>query len=221
MRSAEQKLHALGFSQEYLETLSNQSDESFIVYEVITPIAGTIIEKHITLGEVLKDDSEPFVVADINNVWVKVNVHQKDLPTVRCSQKAVIKTEHNQGEGVVSYVSSVLEENTRTALARIVLPNEDGMWRPGTFATASIYVDQVDCKIVVTKEAIVTMEGKPFVFIVKEDGFVPQEVQLGKINGEFAEIVSGLEPGQKYAAKGAFTLKSELTKSNEDPCGGH
>jgi cobalt-zinc-cadmium efflux system membrane fusion protein len=221
MRSAEQKLHALGFSQEYLETLSNQSDESFIVYEVITPIAGTIIEKHITLGEVLKDDSEPFVVADINNVWVKVNVHQKDLPTVRCSQKAVIKTEHNQGEGVVSYVSSVLEENTRTALARIVLPNEDGMWRPGTFATASIYVDQVDCKIVVTKEAIVTMENKPFVFIVKEDGFVPQEVQLGKINGEFAEIVSGLEPGQKYAAKGAFTLKSELTKSNEDPCGGH
>jgi len=221
MRSAEQKLHALGFSQEYLETLPNQPDESFIVYEVITPIAGTIIEKHITLGEVLKDDSEPFVVANLSNVWVKVNVHQKDLPTVRCGQKAVIKTEHNQGEGVVSYVSSVLEENTRTALARIVLPNEDGMWRPGTFATASIYVDQVDCKIVVTKEAIVTMEGKPFVFIVKEDGFAPQEVQLGKINGEFAEIVSGLEPGQKYAAKGAFTLKSEMTKSNEDPCGGH
>ncbi|MCX5634682.1 MAG: efflux RND transporter periplasmic adaptor subunit [Planctomycetota bacterium] len=221
MRSAKQKLHALGFSQEYLETLSNQPDESFIVYEVITPIAGTIIEKHITLGEVLKDDSEPFVVADISNVWVKVNVHQKDLPTVRCSQKAVIKTEHNQGEGVVSYVSSVLEENTRTALARIVLPNEDGMWRPGTFATASIYVDQVDCKIVVTKEAIVTMENKPFVFIVKEDGFSPQEVGLGKMNGEFAEIVSGLEPGQKYVAKGAFTLKSEMTKSNEDPCGGH
>jgi cobalt-zinc-cadmium efflux system membrane fusion protein len=220
IRSARQKLHALGFSQAYLGNLSNQPDESFIVYEVITPIAGTIIEKHITRGEMLKDDSEPFVVADLSNVWVKVNVHQKDLPTVRCGQKAVIKTEHNQGEGVVSYVSSVLEENTRTALARIVLPNEDGKWRPGTFATASIYIDRVDCKVVVSQEAIVTMEGNPFVFIVKEDGFSPREVQLGKTNGEFAEIVSGLEPGQKYAAKGAFTLKSEIIKSNVDPCGG-
>ena len=221
MRSAKQKLHALGFSQEYLENLSNQPDESFIVYEVVTPIAGTIIEKHITLGEILKDDSEPFVIADLNDVWVKVNVNQKDLLTVRCGQKAVIKTEHKQGEGVVGYVSSVLEENTRTALARIVLLNEDGMWRPGTFATASIYVDKAECKIVVPKEAIVTMEGKQFVFIAKEDGFAPQEVGLGKINDEFAEIVSGLKSGQKYAVKGAFTLKSEMTKSNEDPCGGH
>jgi cobalt-zinc-cadmium efflux system membrane fusion protein len=221
MRSASQKLHALGFAQAYLEDLPNQPDESFIVYKVVTPIAGTIIEKHITLGEVLKEDSEPFVVADLSNVWVKVNVHQKDLPTVRRSQKAVIRTEHNQGEGVVGYVSGVLEENTRTALARIVLPNEDGMWRPGTFATASIYLDQADCKIVVAKEALVTMEGNPFVFIVKEDGFAPQEVRLGRVNGEFAEVVSGLEPGQKYVAKGASTLKSEIVKSNEDPCGGH
>ena len=221
MRSARQKLYALGFSQEYLENLSNQPDESFIVYEIITPIAGTIIEKHLTLGEMLKDDSEPFVVADLSNVWVKVNVHQRDLLTVRCGQKVVIKTEHNLGEGIVSYVSSVLDENTRTALARIVLSNSDGMWRPGTFAAASICVDQAECKVVVTKEAIATMEGNPFVFLVKEDGFSPLEVELGKSNDEFTEIVSGLELGQMYVAKGAFTLKSEITKSNVDPCGGH
>jgi cobalt-zinc-cadmium efflux system membrane fusion protein len=220
MRSAAQKLHALGFSRAYLEALPNQPDETFIVYEVIAPIAGTIIEKHITLGEMLKDDSEPFVVADLSNVWAKVNVGQKDLPTVRCGQKAVIKTEHHQGQGLVSYVSSVLEENTRTALAQIVLPNEDGMWRPGTFATASIEVDQTECKAVVPQEALVTMEGNPFIFIVKEDGFTPREVVLGKTNGQFAQIVSGLEPGQKYVAKGAFTLKSEIIKSNVDPCGG-
>ena len=121
------------------------------MYEVTSPIAGTIIEKHITLGEMLKDDSEPFVVADLSNVWVKVNVHQKDLPKVKCGQKAVVKTEHNQAEGVVSYVSSVLDENTRTALARIVLPNRGWHLAAGHFATASIYVDEVDCNIVVAK----------------------------------------------------------------------
>jgi cobalt-zinc-cadmium efflux system membrane fusion protein len=221
MRSAAQKLHALGFSQADLEALPNQPDESFIVYEIAAPIAGTIIEKHITLGESLKEDSQPFVIADLNNVWARVNVGQKDLPTVQCGQKAVIKTEHNQGEGVVSYVSSVLEENTRTALARIVLPNEDGKWRPGAFATASIYTASAECKIIVASEAIITMEGESFVFIAEPEGFVPKEVQLGKANDQWTEIVSGLEVGQKYVAKGAFTLKSEMTKSNQDPCGGH
>ena len=221
IRSAEQKLHALGFSEDYLKNLPNQPDESFIIFEIKAPISGTIIEKHVTLGEMLKDDSETFVVADLSNVWVKVNVHQKDLPKVKCNQKAVVKTDHTKAEGVVSYISSVLDENTRTALARIVVPNPDGMWRPGTFATASIYVDQIDCDIVVPKDAIVSMEGKSFIFVPEDDGFMPKEVQPGQINGEYAEVVSGLEPGQKYVAKGAFTLKSELTKSNEDPCGGH
>jgi cobalt-zinc-cadmium efflux system membrane fusion protein len=221
LRSAVQKLHALGFSQAYLEALPDQPDGSLIVFEIAAPIAGTIIEKHITLGESLKEDSEPFVIADLSNVWAKVNVHTKDLPAVQCGQKAVIRTEHNQGEGVVSYVSSVLQENTRTALARIVLPNEDGRWRPGAFATASIYTVSVDCKMVMSSEAIVTMEGKSFVFIAEEEVFVPKEVQTGRANDQLIEIVSGLEVGQKYVAKGAFTLKSELTKSNQDPCGGH
>ena len=221
MCSAAQKLHALGFSQAYLEALPSQPDDSLIIFEIIAPIAGTIIEKHITLGESLKEDSQPFVIADLSNVWARVNVGQKDLPTVQCGQKAVIKTEHNQGEGVVSYVSSVLEENTRTALARIVLPNEDGKWRPGAFATASIYTASAECEMIVSSEAIITMESESFVFIAEAGGFVPKEVQLGKANDQLTEIVSGLEVGQKYVVKGAFTLKSEMTKSNQDPCGGH
>ncbi|MEN6308479.1 MAG: efflux RND transporter periplasmic adaptor subunit [Anaerohalosphaeraceae bacterium] len=221
MRSAEQKLHALGFSQAYLDTLRNQPDESFIVYEIAAPIAGTIIEKHITLGESLKEDSEPFVIADLSRVWVKVSVHQKDLPNIRLGQKAVIRTEHQQGEGSVSYISGLLEETTRTAPARIVLPNEEGTWRPGTFVTALIYTDQAECTVVAAREAIVTMEGKSFVFLAEDQGFVPREVQLGKINDDYVEIVSGLEVGQRYVVRGAFTLKSEMLKSNEDPCGGH
>jgi cobalt-zinc-cadmium efflux system membrane fusion protein len=221
LRSAEQKLHALGFSEDYLNQLLNHPEESLIVYEVVAPIDGTIVEKHITMGEVLKDDSEPFVIADLSNVWVNVNIHQKDLPRVKQGQKAVLKTEHNQGEGVVSYVSSVVDENTRTALARIVLPNDSSQWRPGTFATADIYTEEVECGIVVPKEAIITAEGKSMIFVPAEEGFKPQQVQLGRVNGEYIEIVSGLEQGQQYVAKGAFTLKSEMNKSTGDPCGGH
>ncbi len=221
LRSAEQKLHALGFPEDYLKNLPNYPEESFIVFEITAPIDGTIVEKHITTGEMLKDDSEPFVIADLSNVWVNINIYQKDLAAVKQGQKAVVKTEHNQGEGVVSYVSSVVDENTRTALARIILQNDLGQWRPGTFATANIYVEEFDCSVVVPKDSVVSVEDKTMVFIPVEGGYKAQSVQLGRINSVSVEITSGLEPGQRYVAKGAFTLKSEMNKSTGDPCGGH
>lgn len=221
LRSAEQKLHALGLSEDYLGNLPSASEESYIVYEITAPIDGTIIERHITTGEVLRDDSETFIVADLRNVWVNVNISQKDLPNVKRGQKALLKTDHTQGQGIVSYVSGVVNENTRTALARIVLPNDLGQWRPGTFATANIYVEEFDCPIVIPNDAVVTMENESFVFVASENGFVPREVVPGRVNSEFVEIASGLEAGERYVTKGAFTLKSELMKSNQDPCGGH
>ena len=221
LRSAEQKLHALEFSEEYLKNLPNYSEESFIVYEVTAPIDGTIIEKHITIGEVLKEDTEPFIIANLNNVWVNVNIHQKELPRIKQGQKAIVKTEHAQGQGIVSYVSSVVDKNSRTALARIILPNETGQWRPGTFATANIFLENTECNVVVPKDSIISMEGKSFIFIPEDEGYKAIEVQMGRMNGMYAEIISGLEQGQMYVASGAFTLKSEMTKSSGDPCGGH
>ncbi len=221
LRSAEQKLHAIGFSQEYLDNLPRDPEESYIIYEIIAPIAGTIVEKHITHGEVLREDSQPFVIADLNDVWVNVNIHQKDLPYVKPGQQAVLKTEHERAEAVVSYVSPVVNENTRTALARIIIPNDSGRWRPGTFAMADICIEEVDGKVVVPREAVVTHEEMSLVFVPAEEGFLPQPVEPGRRNEEWVEIVSGLEPGQNYVVRGAFTLKSEMTKSTGDPCGGH
>jgi len=221
LRSAEQKLHALGFSQEYLEHLPEAPEESYIIYEIAAPIDGTIVEKHITRGEVLREDSLPFVIADLRDVWVNIHIHQKDLPHVRPGQQAVVKTEHEQDEGIIGYISPVVKEATRTVLARITLPNDSGRWRPGRFAMADICLEERDGKVVVPNEAIVTHEGLSLVFVPAEEGFRPQPVEVGRNNEEWAEIVSGLEPGQNYVARGAFTLKSEMTKSTEDPCGGH
>ncbi|OPZ97290.1 MAG: Cobalt-zinc-cadmium resistance protein CzcB [Planctomycetes bacterium ADurb.Bin412] len=221
LRLAEQKLHALGFSQEYLDKLPQDPEESYIIYEIVAPIEGTIIEKHITRGEVFQEDSQPFVIADLSDVWVNVNIHQKDLPYVKTGQQAVLKTDHELGEGVVSYVSPVVHENTRTALARIILPNDSGRWRPGSFAMADICIEEVDGKVVVPREAVVAHEDMSLVFVPAEEGFLPQPVEPGRGNEEWVEIVSGLEPGQNYVARGAFTLKSEMVKSTEDPCGGH
>lgn len=219
LRSSEQKLHALGFSEEYLKDLPNRPDESFIKYEIVSPIDGTIVEKHIVLGEVLKEDSRAFVVADLSTVWVNLNIHQKDLPFIKTGQKVTITAGKLKASGEIDYVSSVVYEETRTTSARIELPNTDQNWRPGLFATGKIVVEDINAEIVIPRDAIVMINGRDCVFIKTKDGFEPQAITLGRGNEINIEVVSGLIAGQEYVVKGAFTLKSELKKPTEDEHG--
>jgi membrane fusion protein, heavy metal efflux system len=216
LRAAEQKLHALGFTEEYLKELPNRPEESFIEYEIVSPIDGTIVEKHIVLGEVLKEDSLPFVVADLSSVWINFNIHQKDLPFIKTGQPVNITAGKLQTNSTIKYVSSSVHEETRTALARVEIPNTDRQWRPGLFATGKIVVEDIDVAVSVPKKAIVMLDGKDSVFVKTQNGFEPQAVTLGRVNDVNIEVVSGLKQGQEYALKGAFTLKSELMKPTEE-----
>lgn len=213
-RSAEQKLHAFGFSHAYLAQLSENPEESFTRYEIIAPFGGEVIEKHITLGEVLPDDAEAFVIADLSTVWIDLNVYQKDLPLVREGQLVVISAGHGlpDATGKISYLRPVIGEETRTALARIVLPNKQGKWRPGLFVTGKIAVEEMKVPLVVPRSALQTVENKTSVFVQSGEGFEPWPVTLGQSDDTSVEIKSGLVPGQRYVAKGSFTLKAQLSK---------
>lgn len=215
-RAAAQKLRALGFSDTDIANFPKQSSQVFTHYAITAPFNGTIIERHISLGEVLQDDAAAFVVADLSTVWVDLRVYPKDLPFVRVGQAAVISA----GRGIpdatrpIAYVGPVVGEQTRTALARVVLPNPDGRWRPGLFVTASVDVETSKVSFLVPKTALQTVEDQPAVFIQTAEGFVPQPVTLGRKNDAYIEVTSGLTPGQRYVTRGAFTLKAQLAKGS-------
>ena len=214
LRVAEEKLLALGFSAADLAKLSFDNDKRFTRYEIRAPFAGTIIYKHISQGEVLKDDSEAFVVADLRFVWVLLTAYQKDLPFLRVGQPVHIQASQGGPEtaGTVDYISPIIDEALRTASVRIVLPNPDGQWRPGSFVTATIDVDGVDVPLLVPRSAIQTVEDRSVVFVENDEGFAPQPVRIGRTNPTHAEILAGLEAGQPYVARGAFILKAQLAK---------
>jgi len=213
-RSARQKLHALGFSEDVLKQLPDQPNISFTRYHIIAPFDGTVIEKHVVLGEVLKDDAKAYVVADLSSVWVNISVYRKDLPVIRKGLPVVISAGHGIADatGTISYLGPLVGEKTRTALARVVLPNPEGQWRPGLFITAGIAANELEVPLVVPKTALQHIDGKPTVFINTEDGFFPEPITIGRSNRRYAEITSGISPGQRYVTKGAFTLKAQLSK---------
>ncbi|MGH7825399.1 MAG: efflux RND transporter periplasmic adaptor subunit [Candidatus Binatia bacterium] len=214
LRSAEQKLHALGFSHEHMAQLPTQPGASFTRYTITAPFDGAVIEKHITLGEVLKDDSTAFVVADLRSVWVDLRVYQKELPFVRRGQPVVLSAGRGipDIQGKISYVGPLVGEQTRTALARVVLPNPDGQWRPGLFVTGTIVVENVDTRLLIPKSALQTIEERPAVFVETAEGVKPRHVTLGRSNDTHIEITSGLSAGERYVTRGTFTVKAQLSK---------
>lgn len=198
-----------------------ESDESLAPYEMRTLMAGTVIDKHITLGEAVSREHAVFVVADLGSVWADITVYQRDLPHVAAGQSVAISGGHGlpQASGRISYVSPVVDETTRAALARVVLPNRDGVWRPGMFVTARIAIDQFEAPVAVPRTALQTHEGRDVVFVQTEAGFVPRPVAVGRSDEERLEIVAGLAVGERYVSQGGFTLKAELGKGSFG--GGH
>jgi cobalt-zinc-cadmium efflux system membrane fusion protein len=192
-----------------------ESSESLTSYQLKTQLDGTIISKHITRGEAVTRETQAYVIADLTTVWVELSVYQRDLPHVAVGQNVLISTGHHVPDvpGTVSYVSPVVDEHTRTALARVVLDNSSGAWRPGMFVTGRVAIEEADVPIAVPTTAIQTSDGKRIVFVQDDEGFAPRQVELGRTSASHAEVVSGLGLGERYVASGGFILKAELGRS--------
>ncbi|MHB2154645.1 efflux RND transporter periplasmic adaptor subunit [Calditrichota bacterium GD2] len=200
-----------------------ESNESLVEYQIKSLIDGTIVEKHLTLGEVVTDRNHGFLIANLNTVWVYLQVYQKDLPYVKEGQKVVIFAGPGlpRVEGVIDYISPIIDEVTRTAKARVVLPNPKGIWKPGLFVTGRIITKDLQVDVLVPKTALQTLADETVIFVKTDEGFEPRPVEIGKENEENVEIIHGLNPGEIYVRKGGFTLKAELLKSEFGDGHGH
>jgi cobalt-zinc-cadmium efflux system membrane fusion protein len=179
-------------------------------------ISGTVTEKHITLGEFVQDDEDIFVVADLSTVWVNITVYARDIELVRKGQTVKISVVGG-GPGAtarIDYIAPALGETTRAATARAVIPNPSKVWRQGMFVNAHVVLEEPTVPVAVLDDAIQRIEGEETVFVPETEGnFQGRHVTRGRSDGEWTEIVAGLEPGESYVSEGSFLLKSELMKS--------
>lgn len=200
-----------------------KAEEKLVWYPLTVSFDGTIIEKHIVLGELVGTESTVYVVADLSSVWVDLQVYPKDLKHIKKGQQVVISADSEIPEtpGVISYVGPIVGAESRTALARVVLSNESGVFRPGLFVTAKVSASKTKATVVVPKYSVQSLEGRKCVFTKDEHGFEASFVEIGLENASHVEILSGLAAGQEYVTKGAFTLKSKIVTSTLDSHAGH
>jgi cobalt-zinc-cadmium efflux system membrane fusion protein len=195
------------------DVLAVVESEHLASFDVRAAFDGTVIDKHIAPGEAVDRDEPAFIIADLSTVWVTISVYQSALADVRIGQPVVIQASHGNLEatGRVAYISPVVDQATRTASARVVLPNPDGAWRPGVFVTATIF-DPVAAAVVVPRRAVQTLNRRSVVFVVDGDRFAARDVVLGRSGRTKVEIVSGIVPGDRIADERSFLVKAELAK---------
>ncbi|MCC2971588.1 efflux RND transporter periplasmic adaptor subunit [Massilia sp. IC2-476] len=210
LQMARQKLAALG-GQSGGAGASNR-------LQVRAPFGGTIVEKHVALGEVVGADTRIFTVSDLSTVWADVVVPAKDLEIVRVGTEAVIRSvaSDTTAPGKVSFVSSLIGEESRSAKARVVLDNPKAAWRPGLFVNVDIVTGSAEVPVAVAREALQTVEGRQVVFKRAGGGFVAQPVSVGRSDGRLVEIVSGMKAGEPYAGAGSFAIKAEQAKGDAE-----
>jgi len=221
-RTLEQKLNAIGFNKSYLESLSAEPEQGLTKYELKAPCNGTILAKHLTLGESIPSDRDVFVIADMDTVWADFQVHAKDASEIRAGQKVLVKSEAapQEFECILSYVLPVVDQNTRTFLARAILPNEAGRHRPGQFISGTVFLDNLTVQMAVMKDAVQYVDDIPCVFVKVSGGYEKRPVELGHSTGELVEIIAGINPTEEVVVKNAFLVKSEAEKT-ADTSGGH
>ena len=197
-------------------------DRRFAWYAVRAPFEGTLIEKHLVMGESVDTDSEIFTIADLSIVWVDLAISQDTISSVREGQTVTIRLpDGSKGETRIGFVSPLVAPDTRTALARATLRNTDGRFRPGTFVEAGISVPSKEEAVIIPKTSVQLVNDLSCVFVWGNADFELREVSTGVTDGQHIEILQGLQPGEAVASVNAFHLKAEFTKSADSGCGGH
>lgn len=210
VQNARQKLDAIGATGANGAALNR--------FTLRAPFDGIIVEKHLALGEAVKEDANVFTISDLTSVWAEIIVSAKDLEFVRVGEKVTIKATSldSSATGTVAYVGSLLGEQTRTAKARVTLQNPKMAWRPGLFVNVELTRDAKQVPVAVLTDALQTVEGKNTVFAKVDGGYKAQVVKTGRNDGRYVEIVEGLAAGARYAASGSFVLKAEQGKGSAD-----
>lgn len=222
---SENRLHLLGMSQPSVEELAKTGEIS-PRYTVHAPIDGQVVQREVTLGELVSPDREALLVlADTSTLWVLADVPEARLHEIAVGAKswvAVGTTGARRFEGQVAFVAPLVDAATRTAQVRIEVPAAALTLKPGMFAQVEIVAadsanPEAAPMVAVPDEAVQTVEGGPAVFVPvkgEPNTFAKRAVTVGPSVGGLVPILGGLVEGEEFVIAGTFILKAELGKGS-------
>ncbi len=178
-----------------------------------SPFKGIVVQLGVRKGQYITPKDELYMLADLNKVWVYVDIYEDEMPWVNVSDRAEMTVTAVPGrvfEGVVTYIYPYLEKKTRTVKVRLEFDNRDGALKPDMFAEVDLYADRQVDTLVVPSEAVVRSGNRNQVFVVRDKGkFEPREVTLGVNANGMTQILKGLKENETVVTSSQFLIDSE------------
>ncbi|HEY6040161.1 MAG TPA: efflux RND transporter periplasmic adaptor subunit, partial [Kofleriaceae bacterium] len=184
-----------------------------------SPIAGTVIERTVVMGQLADPAKTLFRVGDLSTLWLVAHVYERDAVRVQPERKALATFAALPGkpvEAVIENIDKEVDATSRTISVRLDVPNGDGSLRPGMSATVSVPLGEPGAAQVVTvPAAAVQRVGEDWAVFIPhgERAFEARVIGRGRDLAGEVEVLSGLQPGEDIVVESAFLLKAEADKA--------
>ena len=212
-----QQARFLGLPPTLVASLDPRTASANLV-PLIAPLDGVVVERSAVAGEVIEPSKPLLAVADTSRLWVTIDMPAGDASRIRLGQEVVFRPDgarDHPATGKVAWISTAVDDQTRTVRVRADVPNPEGRLLARAFGRAAIVIRQTPSAIVVPNEAV-QWEGCCYVAFVRlsDTVFQTRKLRIGaKVNG-FTEVIIGVLPGEAVVSEGSHVLKSEILKSN-------
>jgi cobalt-zinc-cadmium efflux system membrane fusion protein len=183
------------------------------------PIEGVVVRRDAVLGRFLQAKETAFVVADPSVLQAEINVYESDIPYLKVGDDVAltIDTREITIAGKVTYIEPRIGRSSRALRAHLLVPNEDGSLRAGTFVRTQIKLPTSSAdgsgRMFVPAEAVQPLGEEDVVFVERSTGlFEVRPVTVRRRTPQVVELGSELNAGERIALKGSFLLRGEVSK---------
>jgi cobalt-zinc-cadmium efflux system membrane fusion protein len=190
-----------------------ESNESLQTYSVVAPISGVVATRHANPGE-QSADHVLFTLVDSSKVLAEFAVFPRDRARVLRGASVRVRIDESQIEaaGKVDRLDVQASAN-QSVIARVVLDNAQGNWVVGSFVTGDVSVATRQVPLAVKTSALQSFRDFTVIFEQIGDEYEARMLELGEQQGEWAEVLSGIEPGARYVARNSYLIKADIEKS--------
>ena len=210
--AARQALVSLNVDPRSIEDVRGGRLTSRITAAIRAPIAGTLVEKLITPGELLQAGTTPcFTVADLSRVWVMAHVFGSDIASISVGDTAEVETGLASKEfpGRVDNIAAEIDPDTRSVAVRVAVENLGDVLKKQMYVRVRMESRQAKNGLLVPVSAILRDDqNMPFVYVAQRDGsFARRHVTLGDRAGNRYDITDGLRTGDRIVVDGAIFVQ--------------
>lgn len=218
VRAAESRLQALRVPSAVIANIKKTGTvrQNITFY---SPQTGVVDDLVVREGFYVKPDTNIMTIGSLDQVWVEAEVFERQASFVKVGQPATMELDYLPGrawQGTVDYVYPILDSTTRTVRVRMIFDNGDRLLKPNMFARIVIDAEAEEKTLLVPREAIIRTGLSNRVVLALGDGrFKSINVEVGRYDGHFAEILSGINEGEEVVTSAQFLIDSESSKNSD------